>query len=390
MLIFVDIDSQSIIEQPGVLSSPGSISVPRASNVPIWVQFVRDGAVIDPEAQTATILTSSVASNTVVTTDGPHGFSNGDSLVIEGHAGVGHVIVSSSIASPTLITTAEAHGFSVGDIVTFEGHVGAQPSIDGEYRVSAVPSTTTFNIALAVTTGSSGGTVTRLTSTPTLVGTHTISSVTETTFTISGLAITAAGVGGTASKLTDLDLRWTVKEDGKFDQDPPMASITSGDFTKTGSGANTIFKGQCNYITTALNTLLRVDGVDSNDVIQAKLMAELSWAGANPAKTNWVTHYVRNDLYKTGEGDPVAAGGQDGRTTIGSSLSEKAVVFSPALSTANWHFLGAPSIWNTTTDALGISFVGLSAKSASGFTAILSGETDTTGTYYMDWSVRPD
>lgn len=390
MLIFVDPDSQAIIEQPGVLSSPGSISVPRASNVPILVQFVRNGAIFDPEAQTANILTSSVASDTVVTTDGPHGFSNGDVVVIEGHTGKPHVILSSSIASPTLITTADAHGFSVGDFVTFEDHTGTSPAIDGLQRVSVVPSTTTFNVALNVTTGSSGGTVTRATSTPTLDGTHTISSVTENTFTITGLAITAAGVGGTATKITELDLRWTVKEFGKFDQDPPMASIVPGAFVKSGTGANTIFKGQCNYITSELNTLLAVDGVDSNDAVQARLMAELSWDGANPSKTNWVTHYVRNDLYKEGESDPVAAGGQDGATVIGSGLSEKAVVFSPAMGTPNWHFLGAPYVENTTADALGICFLGLTAKSASGFTAILSGATDATGTYTLHWSVRPD
>lgn len=82
--------------------------------------------------------------------------------------------------------------------------------------------------------------------------------------------------------------------------------------------------------------------------------------------------------------------GWDGRTTIGAGVSVIAVTFVTPLPSANWHFLGAPSIINTTVNALGMSFMGLTAKSAAGFTAILSGTTDATGTYAMEWSVRMD
>ena len=127
-----------------------------------------------------------------------------------------------------------------------------------------------------------------------------------------------------------------------------------------------------------------------DDETSATLMAELKWTGAQPSKTNWIRHYVRNDLYKGDESTPVSAAGQIGSTTIPDGTSEIAVTFSPALSTANWHFMGAPYVENTTASALGISFEGLSAKSDTGFTAILSGAADATGTYNLKWIVQPD
>lgn len=323
----------------------------------------------------------------IVTTDGAHGLTTGDTVTIEDHTGNPKLIVVSSVADPTEITTASAHGLTSGDIVTITGHSGSDPSISGEYPVT-VTGTTKFTIPIEVLTAGWGGYAAGETSSPTINGSRVVTVTSDTTFTVP-VAVTTGGIDGVVTKYTDLDLRWTVKEDEKFDGDT-LASILPGDFTKSGTGSSAIFLGYCNYITPELNTLLGVDGSPGNDEEQATLMAELSWQGAEPSKTNWIRHYARNDLYKEGESDPVGANGQDGRTTIASGLSEKAVVFSPALSSGNWHFLGAPSIWNTTADALGISFVGLSAKSASGFTAILSGETDATGTYYMDWSVRPD
>lgn len=80
----------------------------------------------------------------------------------------------------------------------------------------------------------------------------------------------------------------------------------------------------------------------------------------------------------------------NGRTTIAAGSNTVSVVFDTPLSSANWHFHGAPLIFNTTNMALGVMFMGLTAKSAAGFTAILSGTIDTTGTYMLEWSLQAD
>ena len=141
--------------------------------------------------------------------------------------------------------------------------------------------------------------------------------------------------------------------------------------------------------TSGTGTLTYVSYLTADDVTRATLMAEFSWTGAKPSKTNWIQHYLRNDLYKGGDSDPVGVNGQDGSTPITASASEQLVTFSPQLSSANWHFLGAPYVENTAVGALGLSFMGLSTKTALGFTAILSGATDS-GAYVLRWSVRPD
>jgi|SRR6266850_7436764 len=67
-------------------------------------------------------------------------------------------IVSSSVASPTLITTSTPHGRTSGNTVTITGHVGSTPAIDGP-RVVTVVSPTTFTIPVNVTVAGTGGTV---------------------------------------------------------------------------------------------------------------------------------------------------------------------------------------------------------------------------------------
>lgn len=128
----------------------------------------------------------------------------------------------------------------------------------------------------------------------------------------------------------------------------------------------------------------------ADDVEKATLMAELSWAGASPSKTSPIIHYIKNDIYKGGESTPVSAVGQIGSTTIVDGDSEVSVTFDPILGTANWHFMGSPYVENTTAAALGLSFMGLSTKTASGFTAILSGAANGIGTYKLRWIVQPD
>src|SRR5688500_365995 len=78
---------------------------------------------------------------------------------LKGRANKVATIVSSSVASPTVITTEEAHGYSNGDSVAITGHEDSVPDIYGAYVVSAVTELT-FTIQVAVTTAGTGGTAT--------------------------------------------------------------------------------------------------------------------------------------------------------------------------------------------------------------------------------------
>ncbi len=68
-------------------------------------------------------------------------------------------ISSTTIGNPPAINTATAHGLSVGDAVRIAGVTGGSPSINGDYVVSAVPTTTSFQVELNLTAAGSGGTI---------------------------------------------------------------------------------------------------------------------------------------------------------------------------------------------------------------------------------------
>lgn len=72
------------------------------------------------------------------------------------------VVTSSSIATQTLITTGSAHGLAIQDRVQISGHSGATPEILGEYQVISVPSSTTFTIDVNVTVAGTGGSLLKL------------------------------------------------------------------------------------------------------------------------------------------------------------------------------------------------------------------------------------
>lgn len=67
-------------------------------------------------------------------------------------------ITSNSIANPTVVT-ATAHGFSNGDTVLIQGVTGSIPSINGSFVISNVL-TNSFTVPVNVTTGGTGGTAT--------------------------------------------------------------------------------------------------------------------------------------------------------------------------------------------------------------------------------------
>jgi len=74
-------------------------------------------------------------------------------------------IVSSSVATATVITTAVPHGLATGDTVTIAGHVGSTPAVDGS-RVVTVLSLLTFTVPVNVSVAGTGGTVTRTLAAP--------------------------------------------------------------------------------------------------------------------------------------------------------------------------------------------------------------------------------
>lgn len=72
-------------------------------------------------------------------------------------------IVSSSVASDTLITTTQNHGLRPGDRIRISGHSGSTPDLNNptgsEYEVKTTPSVKTFTIGPNVSVGGTGGTV---------------------------------------------------------------------------------------------------------------------------------------------------------------------------------------------------------------------------------------
>jgi hypothetical protein len=71
-------------------------------------------------------------------------------------------ILTSSVANPTVITTPRAHGLVTGMTVRIAGHTGSTPAIDGD-RLITVTGQTTFTIPLNVTVAGAGGTYEALT-----------------------------------------------------------------------------------------------------------------------------------------------------------------------------------------------------------------------------------
>jgi uncharacterized phiE125 gp8 family phage protein len=74
-------------------------------------------------------------------------------------------IVSSSVANPTVLTTLTPHGLATGDTVTVADHTGSTPAVDGAL-VATVLTPTTLSVPVNVSVAGSGGTVTRTTAAP--------------------------------------------------------------------------------------------------------------------------------------------------------------------------------------------------------------------------------
>jgi hypothetical protein len=68
-------------------------------------------------------------------------------------------IVSSSVANPSVLTTSTAHGIPTGYTATISGHTGSTPDINGS-RIVTSTGANTLTIPLNVTVGGTGGTIT--------------------------------------------------------------------------------------------------------------------------------------------------------------------------------------------------------------------------------------
>jgi hypothetical protein len=69
-------------------------------------------------------------------------------------------ITSNSIANPSVVTTPVPHGLTTGDIVLISGVATSSPTINGEFTVTVL-TTTTFSVPVNVTVAGTGGSFVR-------------------------------------------------------------------------------------------------------------------------------------------------------------------------------------------------------------------------------------
>ena len=140
-----------------------------------------------------TISSNTLANPTVVTT-----------------TGVGLTISANTVATNTLVSTSAAHGLVSGDSVVITGS-NSTPTINGTHIIS-YGTANSFEIGVTVTSAGSAGTatpakahglttghkvvVTGSNSTPTLNGTHVVTVLSTTTFSVA-VNVTTAGTAGT-------------------------------------------------------------------------------------------------------------------------------------------------------------------------------------------------
>jgi len=140
-----------------------------------------------------TISGNTIANPTVVTT-----------------TGVGLTISANTATTPTLVSTSAVHGLATGDSVVIAGS-NSTPSINGTHIIT-VATPRSFEINVVVTSAGTAGTATPVAvhglttghrvvitgsnSTPTLNGTHVVTVLSTTTFSVA-VNVTTAGTAGT-------------------------------------------------------------------------------------------------------------------------------------------------------------------------------------------------
>lgn len=395
------------------------------------VSAVNGGTAINTTAGTQSGVHTAAFSVSTVTA-AAHGLSSADTVAITGVTGA-----TPGIAGSYVVRVIDADNFTVPVAVTVAGGGGtvtkatSTPDING-VRVVTVIDATSFTIPVNVTSAGAGGTVTKTTA---LALRWTVKALTRfdgaivascSVFTKSGSGTTTRFTGHCNYITNELNslLGIDPATSGTYTVTATSATIgavahgfTVGDTVVFSAGTTMpggLVSGQTYYIkttpnadsitvaATATGTAITITsaGVGAltyagyqtvDDVEQASCMAELSWLGAVPSKTNWVAHYVRNDLYKGNEDAPVSpTSGADGKTAIINGAQELVVAFPAAFTSDQWHLLGSPVIRNTMDGSpLGIFPTIMTARSAAGFTYALSGAVDS-GNYAGEWSARLD
>jgi hypothetical protein len=168
------------------------------------------------------VISNTLANPTVITTNGP-------SLTIS----------SNTAVTTTVITTSAAHGLTTEDIVVITNS-NSTPSLNGTYAVTVI-STTTFSVPVYITSAGSAGTVvpnvlhdlttghkvviTNSNSTPSINGTHTVTVLSTTTFSVA-VNVTTAGTAGTVvpEKIYAMD-NGQIGDALYFGMDEPFTSL---------------------------------------------------------------------------------------------------------------------------------------------------------------------
>ena len=106
--------------------------------------------------------------------------------------------------------------------------------------------------------------------------------------------------GGSVIDIGEPEIFFVLKDDGKFDQDPPI--LLNGAWTKTGSGSDAEWSATLNFITATLNEKFNVDDNPDNDLGEISLMGELVWiVGGITRRTGRIEVRVRNNVYRGDE-----------------------------------------------------------------------------------------
>lgn len=105
---------------------------------------------------------------------------------------------------------------------------------------------------------------------------------------------------------TGTAISFGAKNDGEFDG---SVVVFEDDFTKSGSGATTVYTATPSFNTVPLNALLNLDSDTANDKKLVNLMGEITWVdGVDGTITSSETFAVRvhNDVIRGTEGTPTA------------------------------------------------------------------------------------
>jgi hypothetical protein len=100
-----------------------------------------------------------------------------------------------------------------------------------------------------------------------------------------------------------VNLFFVVKPEGEYDQNPPL--VLTGPFTKSGIGSSAKWTAQPIFASSAIDTLLGVDAIDTNDLPSIEAMAEFSWTAQGSAvSAASFACVIENNVYRASDTSP--------------------------------------------------------------------------------------